>query len=139
LEKALQIARERNLDLVQVTEKVMPPVCKITDYGKYLYSLQKKERKSRQKNISQIKGVRLGFRISPHDMEIRAKMAERFLKKGHKVRVEMRLRGREKRLSNFAKEKLGNFFDILEKLIPVKIERELKRESRGFTIIISKK
>jgi len=132
------MARERSLDLVQVTGKVTPPVCKITDYGKYLYSLQKKERKSKSPKTGQIKGVRLGFRISQHDMEIRAKMAEKFLKKGNKVKVEMRLRGREKGLSNFAKEKIQKFFDILKQRVPIKFERELKREPSGFTIIISK-
>jgi len=132
------MAKERNLDLVQVTGKVNPPVCKITDYGKYLYSLQKKERKSRSPKTGQIKGIRLGFRISPHDMEIRAKMAEKFLKKGNKVKVEMRLRGREKRLSNFAKDKMQKFFEILKQRVPIKFESQLKKEPRGFTIIISK-
>lgn len=139
LEKALQIARERNFDLVQVTEKVEPPVCKLMDYGKYLYSLQKKERKARLKMKSEIKGIRLGFNISLHDMETKAKMAEKFLKKGNKVRIEMRLIGREKGLLDFAEEKMKKFLALLEELIPIKIERELKREPRGLTIIISKK
>ena len=57
LQEALQISSERNLDLVQVTDKVEPPVCKITDYGKYLYSLQKKERETKTKGIIEIKGI----------------------------------------------------------------------------------
>ena len=129
---------ERNLDLIQVTEKVEPPVCKIMDWGKYLYSLEKKERASRAKTTGEIKGIRLGFNISSHDLEIRARQAEKFLKKGDKVRVELILRGREKAHGDFAKEKINQFLEILEKLIPIKIERELKRESRGFTMIISK-
>ncbi len=129
---------ERNLDLIQVTEKVEPPVCKIMDWGKYLYSLEKKERVSRVKTGGEIKGIRLGFNISLHDLEIRAHQAEKFLKKGDKVRVELILRGREKAHGDFAKEKINQFLEILEKLIPIKTERELKRESRGFTIIISK-
>jgi len=71
-------------------------------------------------------------------MEIRAKMAEKFLKKGNKVKVEMRLRGREKRLSNFAKDKMQKFFEILKQRVPIKFESQLKKEPRGFTIIISK-
>ena len=137
LEEALRIARERNLDLIQITEKVEPPVCKIIDYGKYLYWLQKKERGA--KKSSQIKGIRLGFNISLYDLETRAHQAEKFLKKGNKVKVEMRLRGREKALGEFAKGKINQFLEILEKLIPIKTERELKREPRGFTMIISKK
>jgi len=139
LAEALRIAKERNLDLVQVTEKVEPPVCKIMDYGKYLYALQKKERKIKIKRAGELKGVRLGFNISPHDLETRARQAENFLKEGNKVRIELPLRGREKALPEFAKEKINNFLEILARLIPYKVERELKKEPRGFTIIISKK
>lgn len=138
LEKALQIARERNLDLIQVTEKVEPPVCKIMDYGKYLYSLQKKEKGSKIKKAGQIKGVRISFGISIHDLKIRAKQAERFLKKGYKVKVELILRGRQKALGEYAKGKMNKFLEVLRELIPIKIERRLKREPRGFTMIITK-
>ena len=138
LQEALRIARERNLDLIQVTEKVDPPVCKIMDYGKYLYWLQKKEKMAKGSKGSELKGIRLGFNISPHDLETRARQAEKFLKKGDKIRIEMVLRGREKALGDFAKGKINQFLEILEKLVPIKIERELKREMRGFTMIITK-
>ncbi len=133
--EALRLARERNLNLVKVTEKVEPPVCRLMDYGKYLYSLQKK---TKIKKAGGLKTIRLGFNISTHDLEIRAKQTENFLKKGDKVRVEMVLRGREKALGNFAKGKFKQFLEFLEKLIPIKSERELKREARGFTMIIAK-
>jgi len=136
--EALQIARGRNLDLIQVTEKVEPPVCKIGDYGKYFYSLQKKERRGKVKRAGEIKGLRLSFNISLHDLEIRAHQAEKFLNKGDKVKIEMRLRGREKGLSGFAKEKINKFLEILKGLIPIQIERELKKEPRGLTMIITK-
>jgi len=139
LEKALQMAQERNLDLIQVTEKVDPPVCKIMDYGKYLYLLQKKEKAAKGKGVGELKGIRLSFNISLHDMEIRVHQAEKFLKKGKKVKIEMRLKGREKGLSDFAQRKINQFLEILEKLIPIKTERELKKEPRGFTLIIAKK
>ena len=138
LREALQIAQERNLDLIQVTEKVEPPVCKIMDYGKYLYSLQKKEKKAKPKSAGGIKGIRLGFNISLHDLDIRAHQAEKFLKKEYKVRVELRLRGREKAFGEMAKGKISQFLEILGKQTPIKIDRDLKREPRGFTIIISK-
>jgi len=137
LREALQIARERNLDLIQVTKKVEPPVCKIMDYGKYLYSLQKKERQVKIKRVGQIKGLRLGMTISQHDMEIKARQAEKFLKMGNKVRIELILKGREKTLGEFAKGKMNQFLEILENKMSIKIERELKREPRGFTMIIS--
>lgn len=137
LEEALRISSDRNLDLIQVTEKVVPPVCKIGDFGKYLYQLQKKERKIKQVG-GELKEVRIGFNISPHDLETKAKLAEKFLKKGDKVKVAMPLRGREKALGNFAKEKINQFLNFLDSLIPIKVEKDLKRDPRGFTMIISK-
>ena len=136
LVEALRLARENNLDLIQVTEKVEPPVCKIMEYGKYLYWLQKKEKGI--KKSSEIKGIRLSFKISWHDLETRASQAEKFLKKGNRIKLEMILRGREKGFSEFAKGKINQFLEILEKKIPIKLEKELKRESRGFTMIITK-
>jgi translation initiation factor IF-3 len=108
------------------------------DYGKYLYALTKKEKASKSKIAGDVKGIRLGFNISVHDLEIRANQAEKFLKKGYKVRVELPLRGREKAFGDMAKGKISQFLELLGKLTPAKIERELKREPRGFTIIIAK-
>lgn len=138
LEEALRIARERNLDLIQVTEKVEPPVCRIENYGKYLYREEKKERASQKHKGGDIKGLRLTFNISQHDLETRAHQAEKFLKRGDIVRIELPLRGREKALQDFAKEKVNKFIEILQVLIPIKVEREIKREMRGLTMIISK-
>jgi len=141
LSEAIKIAQEKGLDLVQVTEKVDPPVCKITDYGKYLYWEKKKEKEKHSKSIqSETKGVRLKFGISDHDMEVKAKSASKFLKKTHKVRVELPLKGRQNSqlLSEFAKKKINSFLIMVEKETPFKIERELKKEGKGLTIIISK-
>jgi len=138
LEDALRKAREAGRDLIQVTQKIDPPVCKIADYGKYAYQMKKKERKQKPQKIGELKSIRLRFNISPHDLETRAKTAEKFLKKGYKVRIEMVLRGREKYLSNFARQKLNQFLEILQNLIPIKVEREIKRETRGLTMIITR-
>lgn len=138
LTEALGMAQEKNLDLIQVTEKVDPPVCKIMEYGKYLYAEEKKEKEMSKQKGGELKGLRLSFNISDHDIETRANSAEKFLKEGDKVRVEMLLRGREKALGDFAKEKMLKFLETLDKLIPIKLERELKREPKGFTAIISK-
>lgn len=138
--EAIDLAKSRGLDLIQVTEKVDPPVCKIGDYGKYLYSLQKKERKIKANTKeSKLKEIQLGFNISPHDIEVKASQAEKFLKEGDKIKINMVLKGREKAMGDFAKNKIKFFTESLEKLIPIKTERELKREPRGFTAIISKK
>jgi translation initiation factor IF-3 len=138
LSEAIQIARDRNLDLIQVTEKVDPPVCKIEDYGKYLYREEKKEKAVRKNKGGEIKGIRLTFNISQHDLETRANQAKKFLAKGDVVRVELRLRGREKGLEGFAREKAIKFVEALKILTPIKIERELKKEPRGLSMIISK-
>ena len=135
---AIDLAKSKSLDLIQVTEKVDPPVCRIGDYGKYLYSLQKKERKAKIKTKTELKEVRLGFNISPHDIETKAKQSEDFLKDGDKVKVSMVLKGREKAMGEYAKNKNLLFLETVDKLTPIKIERELKREPRGFTLIISK-
>ena len=137
---AIDLAKSKGLDLIQVTEKVEPPVCRIGEYGKYLYSLKKKERKIKANTKeSKLKEIQLGFNISPHDIEIKAKQAEKFLKEGDKVKVGMMLKGREKAMGDFAKKKVESFVEFTNTLIPIKTERELKREPKGFTLIISKK
>lgn len=137
LEEALKIAREKNLDLIQVTERVEPPVCKIGDLGKYLYQ-QKKKEKSQKNPAGEIKGIRLTFAISPHDLQTRAKKSKEFLEKGYKVMIEMRLYGRQKGSPDFAREKIQKFLEIVKQETEIKIERDLKRESRGMTMIITK-
>lgn len=136
---AIDLAKSKNLDLIQVTEKVEPPVCKIANYGKYLYQQQKKEKKIAKPKGGELKEIRLTFNISPHDMETRAAQAKKFLDQGDKVKINMSLRGREKALGSFATEKVKKFLEQLDLIIPIKTERELKREPRGFAMIISKK
>jgi translation initiation factor IF-3 len=135
---AIDLAKSKGLDLIQVTEKVDPPVCRIADYGKYLYQQQKKEKKMAKPKGGELKEIRLTFNISPHDMEIRANQAKKFLEEGDKVKVNMALRGREKAMGGFATDKVKLFLQNLNSLIPIKTERELKREPRGFTMIVSK-
>ncbi len=136
LKEALEAAWSKKLDLVQITDKTNPPVAKIAEFGKYLYALQKKE-----KNIhtSEIKGIRLTYNISPHDMETRALAAGKFLAKGDRVKIELRLRGRQKAFGDLSMEKVNQFLNILGKTTPYKIDKELKREMGGFNMIISKK
>lgn len=138
LGKAIEMAKEKELDLIQVTEKVEPPVCKIMDYGKYIYQQKKKEKSAKHHHIGELKGIRLTFNISTHDLETRARQAEAFLKKGDKVKIEMRLRGREKALERFAREKIKKFLETLNGLIPIKVEGDVRKQFGGLTMIISK-
>lgn len=139
LEEAIAKAKEKELDLIQVTEKVDPPVCRIMDYGKYLYNLKKKDKSAKHNKGGELKRIRLTFGISDHDAQTRARQAEKFLKIGDKVMIELRLRGREKAHGDFARNKIVKFIEILNESIPVKIERDIKRQPRGFTTIITKK
>ncbi len=136
---AIDLAKSKSLDLIQVTEKVQPPVCKIGNYGKYLYSVQKKERKIKAgTKESKLKEIQLTFNISSHDIATRANQAEKFLKEGDKIKVNLFLKGREKAMAEFGKKKVEIFLEEINKLVPVKVERELKKEMKGFSLIISK-
>lgn len=140
-ENALEMAKEKNLDLIQVTEKVDPPVCKIGDYGKYLYSQQKKERKMAggKKHSGELKMIRLTYNISDNDIETRALTAEKFLNKGEKVKIDLVLRGRQKALADFGKQKINKLIESLQQKLEIKIEKTLTKEPKGLTMIISKK
>jgi len=135
--KALQIAKERGLDLVEIAPTAKPPVCKIIDYGKYKYQQEKKEQKQKAKRKEvEVKGIRIGFATSLHDLEHKAKQAGEFLAEGNKVRIEIKLRGREKAHLDLAKEKLNDFL----KLIPVEhtIEEQPKKNPIGLVLTIAK-
>ncbi len=109
------------------------------DYGKFLYKEEKKERaqKIKQKG-GETKGVRFGIRISTHDMEIRVNQAEKFMKEGNRVRIEMVLRGREKALGDFARQKLEEFLKLIKQKIEFKVEQEPKRTPQGINMVITK-
>ena len=109
--QALAIAREKNLDLVEIAPQASPPVCRIMDYGKFLYELHKKEHESKkhQKQI-QIKEIKFRPKISTHDYDFKMRHILRFLEEGNKVKVTVMLRGREKQ-----KPELG--IKILDKVL----------------------
>lgn len=140
LSEALTMAKEKELDLIMITDKAVPPICKIGDYGKYLYSLQKKERKNiAGSKRGETKNIRLSFNISDNDMLTKMIATEKFLNKGDKVNVELRLKGREKQLLNVGLEKIKKFIKLLEEKIPIKIEKEIKKEPNKISVTILKK
>jgi len=118
--EALALAKEQNVDLVEISPKTNPPVCRLIDYGKMLYGLKKKERqnKKNQKKIEQ-KGIRISFSIGPGDLERKQKEAGSFLSEGHSIRLQMIMKGREKAHKNLALEKINNFISSLEKVAKV--------------------
>lgn len=140
LPDALAMSKEKGLDLIMVTDKPVPPICKIGDYGKYLYSLKKKERKNiAGSKHGETKNIRLSFNISDNDMLTRILTAEKFLNKGDKINVELRLKGREKQLSNIGLDKIKKFIQLLGEKVEIKIEKEIKKEPKGLSVAILKK
>lgn len=137
-EEALRLAEERGFDLVEVSPKSNPPVCKILDYGAYQYRLEKAERKqrARQKKI-EVKGMRVSFKIGKHDLEIRKKQALKFIEKGDKVKLEMILRGREMAHQDIAREIISKFIESLGENI--RIEQPLTRQGNRFFVVLDKK
>ena len=96
VKRALEIAREQGLDLVEVSSTSNPPVCRILDYGRYRYEQTKKERKARQsQKTSLLKEIRIKPRVHEHDLETKIKVAKRLLEEGDKVKVNVVFRGRE--------------------------------------------
>lgn len=130
------MAREQELDLVEIAPNARPPVCKIMDFGKFKYEQRKLEQKARKnQKKSEVKGIRLSLRISENDFNIKAKKAKEFLKEGHKIRVEVMLRGRENIHRDLAIEMIKKFIDKIP--IKVNIEQKPKKERLGLGIIIS--
>ncbi|MCX5783519.1 MAG: translation initiation factor IF-3 [Elusimicrobia bacterium] len=96
IQEAVSLAKVRGLDLVEIAPQAKPPVCKVLDYSKYLYELDKKEREARKKQKGgSMKEIQLGCKIASHDLETKLKHAEEFLSKSNKVRVTVVFFGRE--------------------------------------------
>ncbi len=136
IEEALRLAEERNLDLVNVSPNANPPVCKILDYGKYRYEVQKREKdaKKRQK-VTEVKEVRLSTFIEEHDIQVKAKAASKFLQEGNRVKVSLRLRGRERDYANHAIEVMNDFAESLAEICIV--DKKPKFEGRGINMFLS--
>ena len=119
-EDALKMAEEAGLDLVEVAPKATPPVCKILDYGKYLYRLNKQEQKQKKmQKQGEMKGIRITFRIDQHDLETKANRARDFLKDRSNVKVTLVFRGRESAHAELAKAKLDFFIESLKDIAQV--------------------
>ena len=133
--EAQLLANERELDLVKISPNANPPVCKIMDYGKYLYERNKKEREARKKQtIIEVKEVRLSPKIEEHDFNFKAKNAIRFLQEGDKVKISIRFRGREIAYSDLGRGVLDRFADTVKEY--GKIERPPVMEGRTLSMVL---
>ncbi len=135
-DEALKIAEERGLDLVEVAPTARPPVCRVMDYGKYLYQQSKKaqEAKKHQKTI-QVKEVKFRPKIDQHDYEFKKNHVIRFLKDENKVKATVMFRGREVTHAEIGREILDRLRQEVEEL--AQVERPPKLEGYNMTMILS--
>lgn len=137
--RALEIARERELDLVEVSPKADPPVCKILDFGHFKYQKEKEVRKQKaQSHEVEIKGIRLSLRIGDHDLEIRRQQAKKFFERGDKVKIELRLRGREKAHVDLAKQVVNKFLEMVKTDFPIRVEQAVQVMGGTITMILAR-
>lgn len=135
---AQKLAVTKNLDLVKIAPQAAPPVCRVMDYGKYMFELAKKEKEQRknQKVIS-IKEVWIKPSIEDHDFEFKAKNAYKFLKDGDKVKVSVRFRGREMNYTSMGEQVLKKFAEAVAEVGIV--ERRPKLEGKSMIMILNPK
>ena len=135
---ALELADEKQLDLVKIAPTAKPPVCKIMDYGKYRFEQSKREREIRKnQKVIDIKEVRLSATIEDHDIEVKFKAAAKFLKDGDKVKVSIRFRGRQISHSEIGLEVMKDFAERLKDIAVV--ERRPLTEGRNMTMVLAPK
>ncbi len=137
-EEALEFTRKAGLDLIEVSPNAEPPVAKIMDYGKYQYETSKKAKDVKAKAVNnETKNIQISIGISEHDIETKTKQAAEWLNEGHRVKVEMQLKGRNKFMDEaFLKERLNRMLAIIP--AQYKIADPLKKMPKGMTIVLEK-
>ena len=138
LSEAMEIAAEKELDLVEIAPQAAPPVVKVIDFSKFLYYLSKKKKEEKKNTkTSQTKQIRFGPFIGEHDLEIKLKKARGFLDDGDKVKFAVKFAGRQITKKNLGEEVLNKVLISLDDV--AKPEREMKMEGRQLVIILTKK
>ena len=136
--EANEIADREGLDLVKISPNAVPPVCRIMDYGKYLFDKTKREKEQRKnQKIVELKEVQLSMTIEQHDIDIKAKHATRFLNNGDKVKVSIRMSGRQQAYADRGVETENAFAQSLEEIAV--IEKPAKVEGRHIIMILAPK
>lgn len=136
--EALKMAEEKELDLVAISPNAAPPVCKIMDFGKFIYEQQKKDKEAKKKQkVITIKEIRLSATIEEHDIEIKANNAKKFLTDGDKVKITVRFRGREIENSHVGRKILDLFVEKIGDIFVV--EKPARQEGRNMIMILAPK
>lgn len=138
LEQARQLSFQKELDLVKIAPNAKPPVCKLMDYGKYRFEQSKREKEARKnQKIINMKEIRLSATIDTHDIAVKAKNAEKFLKQGDKLKVVIRFRGRQMSHSEIGREVMASFYDMIKDAAV--IDRPARIEGRNMVMFLSPK
>jgi translation initiation factor IF-3 len=136
--EAMQMAREKELDLVEIAPNAKPPVCKLMDYGKYRFEQLKREKEAKKnQRVISLKEVKLRINIEEHDFEVKAKNAEKFLAAKDKVKVTIMFRGREITHPELGIEVCQKMAERLSEVASV--EKPAKVEGRNMTMILAPK
>jgi len=136
--EAIAMAVDAGLDLVEIAPNADPPVCKILDFGKYKYEIQKKKNEARKKQkVIEVKEIKLRPSIDDHDYDVKMRSMNKFIEEGDKVKVTMRFRGRELAHQELGMNVLIRVRDDLEEV--AKVEQMPRMEGRQMTMVISPK
>ncbi|MEX0933901.1 MAG: translation initiation factor IF-3 [Candidatus Paceibacterota bacterium] len=136
LEEALKKAEERGLDLIEISPSAKPPVAKIADFGRYQYEENKKKKKAGGKT-TETKTLQVKIATGEHDLELKAKKASKFLKEGHRVKIDLFLAGRAKYLEkNFLEERLDRILHLISE--GYKVADGPKKSPKGLTVVVEK-
>jgi translation initiation factor IF-3 len=139
LGKALEEARARSLDLIEVSPNAQPPVAKIMDYGKYQYDEKKKLKSAKSRTVTtEVKTVQVKIGTGEHDLELKAKRVSEWLAEGNRVKIDLYLVGRSKYMDfNFLKERLERIYKLIT--VEFKIAQEAVKGPKGLTVYVEKK
>ncbi|MBR0374421.1 MAG: translation initiation factor IF-3 [Mogibacterium sp.] len=138
IDDALALAEASNLDLVNISPNADPPVCKILDYGKYRYDLQKKDKQNKKnQKTTEIKEIRLSTFIEDHDLQVKANTAIKFLKGGDKLKVSLRFRGRERDYQDKGFAVMERFAEAVAEF--GEVDKPAKLEGRNLNMFLSPK
>ncbi|GAB4149247.1 MAG: translation initiation factor IF-3 [Patescibacteria group bacterium] len=136
LSEALAYAQEHEMDLIEINPKAVPPVAKVMPYSKFKYQMQKKTDKQKAPK-TELKNIRVSVRTSRHDLEVKAKKIVEFLEDGHKVRLDVNMRGREQQYPEIAMKQIKLFLEVVGVLREYGVESEPKLMGSRFTCTIT--
>ncbi len=135
---ALQVAYDSDLDLVKISPNAQPPVCKVMNYGKFKFEQMKKQKEARKnQKVVELKEIWLSMTIDIGDLNVKAKQAQKFLAAGNKIKVSIRMRGRQNAHSDLGVEVMNKFYSLIEN--DAIIEKKPLLEGRNILMILAPK